>query len=187
MRSREVAYLQLLAILYNSNTPRGRKKLAEELKIGEGVVRTLLEGGRDLGHVAVLRGGVKITSAGQTFLRDTLNLCGIVGIFPVDEAKRLLCGKRCIVYLLEELVADVVAMRDSLVRLGACGALIIERRGDTFLLPPLEDPLEKYDASLAKTLRTYVRQATTAVVVCGETFSDALGLIQIKCSKVLNV
>jgi hypothetical protein len=120
-------------------------------------------------------------------LRDTLNLCGIVGIFPVDEAKRLLCGKRCIAYLLEELVADVVAMRDSLVRLGACGALIIERRGDTFMLPPLEDPLEKYDTSLAEALRTYVRQATTAVVVCGETFSDTLGLIELKCSKVLNV
>jgi hypothetical protein len=187
MRSREVAYLQLLAILYNSNTPRGRKNLAEELKIGEGVVRTLLEGGKDLGHVAVLRGGVKITSAGQTFLRDTLNLCGIVGIFPVDEAKRLLCGKRCIVYLLEEMVADVVAMRDSLVRLGACGALIIERRGDTFLLPPLEDPLEKYDASLAEALRTHVKQGMTVVIACGDKFSDVLGLIQIKCSKVLNV
>jgi len=187
MKTREVAYLQLLAILYNSNTPRGRKNLAEELKIGEGIVRTLLEGGRDLGHVAVLRGGVKITSAGQTFLRDTLNLCGIVGIFPVDDAKRLLCGKRCIAYQLEELVADVVAMRDSLVRLGACGALVIERRGDAFLLPPLEEPLEKYDASLAEALRTHVKQGMTVVIACGETFSDVLGLIQIKCSKVLNV
>jgi hypothetical protein len=187
VKTREVAYLQLLAILYNSNTPRGRKNLAEELKIGEGVVRTLLEGGRDLGHVAVLKGGVKITSAGQTFLRDTLNLCGIADMFTVDEAKRLLCGKRCIAYLLEELVTDVVAMRDSLVRLGACGALIIERRGDAFLLPPLEDPLEKYDASLAEVLRTHVKQGMTVVIACGETFSDALGLIQIKCSKVLNI
>lgn len=187
MKTREVTYLQLLAILYNSNTPRGRKNLAEELEIGEGVVRTLLEGGRDLGHVAVLRGGVKITSAGQTFLRDTLNLCGIVDMFTVDEAKRLLCGRRCIAYLLEDSVADVVAMRDSLVRLGACGALIIERRGDAFLLPPLGDPLEKYDASMAEALKTHVKQGTTVVIACGDTFSDVLGLIQIKCSKVLNI
>lgn len=46
MKNREIVYLQMLAMLSQSNTPRGRKNIAEELKIGEGVVRTLLEGGK---------------------------------------------------------------------------------------------------------------------------------------------
>jgi len=187
VKTREVAYLQLLAILYNSNTPRGRKNLAEELKIGEGIVRTLLEGGRDLGHVVVLKGGVKITDTGQTFLKEALGLCGIANIFMVEEAKKLLCGKRCIAHIIGESIQNIVAMRDNLVRLGACGALIAERRGGMFLLPPLEDPLEKYSAQLAETLKTYVSHDATIVIVCGETFSDALGLIELKCHQSLSL
>ncbi|MFZ8810916.1 MAG: DUF4443 domain-containing protein [Pyrobaculum sp.] len=187
MKTREVAYLQLLAILHNSNTPRGRKNLAEELKIGEGVVRTLLEGGRDLGHVAVLKGGVKITDTGQTFLKEALGLCGIADIFTVEEARKLLCGKRCVAHVMGESVRDVVATRDSLVRLGACGALIVERRGDTLLLPPLEEPLEKYSAQLAETLKTHVGHNATIIIACGDTFSDALGLIELKCHQSLSL
>jgi len=187
MKTREVAYLQLLAILYNSGTPRGRKNLAEELKIGEGIVRTLLEGGRDLGHVAVLKGGVKITDAGQIFLKEALGFCGIVDIFTVEEARKLLCGKRCVAHIMGEPVQDVVATRDSLVRLGACGALIVERGGDTFLIPPLEDSLEKYSAQLAETLKKHVSHDATIVIACGETFSDALGLIELKCRQSLSL
>ena len=187
MKTREVAYLQLLAILYNSNTPRGRKNLAEELKIGEGVVRTLLEGGRDLGHVAVLKGGVKITDTGQIFLKEALGLCGIADVFTVEEARKLLCGKRCVAHIMGNSVQDVVTTRDSLVRLGACGALIVERRGDTFLIPPLEEPLEKYSPQLAETLKTHVGHNATIIIACGETFSDALGLIELKCHQSLSL
>ena len=88
MKQREVAYLQLLVILASSGTPRGRKNLADELRIGEGVVRTLLEGGRDLGHVSVHKAGVKITDSGVSFLREALSICGILDVFTVDEAKK---------------------------------------------------------------------------------------------------
>jgi hypothetical protein len=63
--------------------------------------------------------------------------------------------------------------------------LIVERRGDTFLLPPLEEPLEKYSAQLAETLKTHVGHNATIVIACGDTYSDALGLIELKCSKAL--
>jgi hypothetical protein len=143
----------------------------------------LLEGGKDLGHVAVLRGGVKITDVGQTFLKEALGLCGILDIFQVDEARRILCGKRCIAHLTGEPVKDVVATRDSLVRLGACGVLIIEHKRDAFLLPPLEEPLEKYSEQLVETLKTRVKQDATLIIACGDTFSDALGLIELKCAQ----
>lgn len=185
MKSREIAYLQMLAVLANSNTPRGRKNLAEELKIGEGVVRTLLEGGRDLGHVAVLKGGVKITEAGSEFLREALALCGITKMLPLDDAKKILCGRRCMGFITMERVKDVIGLRDSLVRLGACGALIAVPREGKLALPPLDDPLEKYDKRLAETLKPYVEDGGSVVIACGDTFSDALGLIALRCSQLV--
>ncbi|WP_245218377.1 DUF4443 domain-containing protein [Pyrobaculum islandicum] len=185
-RSKEVVYLQMLAVLKNSNTPRGRKNLAEELKIGEGVVRALLEGGRELSHIIVMRGGVKITESGASFLREALSLCRIRDIFVVEEAREVLCGKRCIAYVVDEYVNDVLGLRDDLVRRGACGALIIVEKDGKLKIPPTEDSLERYSIALAKTLGAYSSQGTTFVVVCGETFSDALGLIELKCSKFIS-
>ncbi|MFN7105232.1 MAG: hypothetical protein ACK4M3_01390 [Pyrobaculum sp.] len=183
MKSREVTYLQLLSLLASSNTPRGRKNLSDELKIGEGVVRSLLEGGRDLGHVTVLRGGVKITEIGLSFLREALEMCGIIDFFLIDEANRLLCGKRCVAYVILDKVDDVIKTRDRLVGLGACGALIIEVR-ESPVLPPFGESLEKYSRSMAELIKSRARQGSTVVVTCGDTFSDALAVIEFKCREV---
>ncbi|MCX8136453.1 DUF4443 domain-containing protein [Pyrobaculum aerophilum] len=187
MRAREVAYLQMLAILSASRTPRGRKNLAEELRIGEGVVRTLLEGGKDLGHVIVLKGGVKISEQGEIFLRDALNLCGISGMFTVDEARKLLCGKRCVAHVVEGEVGDVLKTRDSLIRLGSCGVLIVESRGGNLLIPPIGEPLEHYDVALAEALKSRVRRDASVIVACGDTFADALTPLEWRCINILRV
>ncbi|MGB9705791.1 MAG: DUF4443 domain-containing protein [Pyrobaculum sp.] len=187
MKNREVAYLQLLAVLNASNTPRGRKNLAEELRVGEGIVRTLLEGGREFGHVLVMKGGVKITEAGQTFLKDALDICGIGDVFAVEEAKGLLCGRRCMAHVVRGALGDVIKIRDSLVRLGACGALIIEKKGGKAYLPPIGEPLEKYHASLAKKLEDYVAQDASVVITCGDTFADALTPIELMCRESLRL
>ncbi|ABP51781.1 MULTISPECIES: DUF4443 domain-containing protein [Pyrobaculum] len=187
MKSREVAYLQMLALLSLSKTPRGRKNLAEELRIGEGIVRTLLEGARDLGHVAVMRGGVVATEQGFSFLKEALNLCGVAEIFAVEEAKRLLCGRRCMAYVLQEEVKDPLKTRDSLVRLGACGALILEKRGDRFFLPPLGESLESYDTALASLLKAKVAGDFSVIISCGENYADAFAYIALKCPQKLSL
>ncbi|MEM1902308.1 MAG: hypothetical protein QXK71_02095 [Pyrobaculum sp.] len=184
MKNREIVYLQMLAMLSQSNTPRGRKNIAEELKIGEGVVRTLLEGGKDLGHVAVMKGGVKITEGGLTFLKEVLKFCGILDIFLVDQAKSVLCGKRCIAHVTEGEVKDVVKVRDSLVRLGSCGALILNSE---LTLPPFGDSLDKYSPELASYLRPRLVSNTTLIITCGETFVEALTPIVLKCSENLKL
>ncbi|MFN3804379.1 MAG: hypothetical protein ACK4SY_04935 [Pyrobaculum sp.] len=183
MKSREVVYLQLLSLLASSNTPRGRKNLSDELKVGEGVVRALLEGGRDLGHVTVLRGGAKITEVGLSFLKEALEICGIIDFFPVDEANRLLCGKRCVAYVTMGSVDNVVKTRDRLVGLGACGALIVEM-GDSPILPPGGETLEKYSRSMAELVKSRAKRGSTVVVTCGDTFSDALAVVEFKCREV---
>lgn len=175
----------MLTVLAYSNTPRGRKNLAEELRIGEGIVRTLLEGGRDLGHVTVLKGGVKITELGIAFLRDALKLCNIGMVFPVDAAKNLLCGKRCFAQIVNAPVGNVLMLRDVLVRLGSCGALIVRQRGGQLVLPPSDDDLINYSPILAEVLRPHLSQDNTAVITCGEVFADALTMIQYKCSETL--
>lgn len=184
VKKREVAYLQMLALLSHSNTPRGRKNLAEELKIGEGIVRTLLEGGRDLGHVVVMKGGVKITESGLIFLKDVLKYCGILDLFPVEEAKSILCGKRCFAYVTEGEIKDVIKTRDMLVRLGACGAIITN---DKLTLPPFGDSLDMYSPKLAHQLRPHVKPNTSVIVTCGDTFVDALSPIELKCRENLKL
>ena len=183
MKQREVAYLQLLVILASSGTPRGRKNLADELRIGEGVVRTLLEGGRDLGHVSVHKAGVKITDSGVSFLREALSICGILDVFTVDEAKKLLCGKRCMAHIIAGKIGDVLATRDALIRLGACGVMLLEKKGGRLLLPPGGEDLAAYSQQLVAILGEQVEEGGAAIVACGDTFSDALAVVQLRCAE----
>ncbi|MEZ0319021.1 MAG: DUF4443 domain-containing protein [Pyrobaculum sp.] len=183
MKQREVAYLQLLAVLTISNTPRGRQNLANELRIGEGVVRALLEGGKDLGHVSVHKAGVKITDSGILFLKEALSICGILDVFAVDEAKKLLCGKRCMAHIIAGKIGNVLATRDALIRLGACGVMLLEKRGDRLLLPPSGEDLAAYSQQLVAILKDKVEEGGAAIVACGDTFSDALAVIQLKCAE----
>jgi len=183
-KMREVLYIQLLALLRTSPTPRGRRNLAEELKIGEGVVRALLEAGRHLGHIRIMRGGAKITEAGDAFLRDVLATCKIDALVPMNEAGKYLCGKRCLVFIIDDKIPNAVAMRDELVRLGACGALIVEKQ-EELVLPPAYEELRKYIPQLAENLSEHLSQGQSAVVTCGETYADAMSFIQIRCKNLL--
>jgi len=183
-KTREVLYIQLLALLRTSPTPRGRRNLAEELKIGEGVARALLEAGRHLGHIYIMRGGAKITEAGEAFLRDVFATCKIGAVMPINEAGKYLCGKRCLAFIIDDKIPNAVAMRDELVRLGACGALIVEKRED-LVLPPTYEKLSKYIPQLAENLSEHLSQSQSAVVTCGETYADAMGFIQVRCKNLL--
>jgi len=183
-KTREVLYIQLLALLRTSPTPRGRRNLAEELKIGEGVARALLEAGRHLGHIYIMRGGAKITEAGEAFLRDVFATCKIGAVMPINEAGKYLCGKRCLAFIIDDKIPNAVAMRDELVRLGACGALIVEKQED-LVLPPGYERLSDYAPQLAENLSEHLSQGRSAVVTCGETYADAMGFIQVRCKNLL--
>lgn len=184
MKRRDIKYLQMLTLLSTHTTPRGRKSISVELKVGEGVARALLEGGRELGHLHIMKGGVKITDLGTSFLREVLKLCGIVDIFPINEARELLCGKKCMAYVIADRIDNVLETRDKLVSLGACGALIIEN-GENPKLPPSGEPLSKYSKSIVDILRNCTVDGSTTIVTCGEVFVDTLGMIELKCGEFL--
>jgi hypothetical protein len=185
VKNRDVMYLQLLLTLYCADALIGRRGLAAELKVGEGVVRTLLRVGRALGHVVASRGGARVSSAGIAFIREVLGLCGVLDVFVIHEARELLCGRKCIAYVTDDSVNNVTAFRDELVRLGACGALILERSRGVWKIPPIDAPLAEFSWPLADLLDSRVKSGSTVVISCGETFSDALGLVVLKCARLL--
>lgn len=180
MRRREVLYIQMLALLGLASAPRGRKSLAEELGVGEGVARSLIEGGRRSGHLEVMRAGVRLSQEGQRFLRDVLELCGILHVRPLDLP---LCGRRCVMAGISRQVGSVVRLRDELVRRGACGAIIALKSGDRYVLPPMDMTLDQVDQAAAEAAKS--GGAPAYVVACGDTYGDALGLVDLLCGPLV--
>lgn len=113
----------------------GRKSLSQRLKIGEGVVRTLIGRLRTHQLVSCDKMGCKLTRKGQ---KVYLELLKKISYPKVIEAGRLSLGKWNVALLVRKTTKDIghgLKQRDAALLVGASGANTIIYRDGKFVMP----------------------------------------------------
>jgi len=173
-------YLRLLLLLRISKGHLGRRAIASELGIGEGVVRGLLSLARNLNHVEIKRAGVKLTELGEKFINEILYKCNIRNLKIVNKLANKICGNVCTAFLLDKEISDIIRLRDEFVKSGACGALIMRRNGELYI-PYFDSTLEQLDLEIAQYLKS--DESKSIAVVCGENLGKTLRGLYVICGR----
>ncbi|RLE60178.1 MAG: hypothetical protein DRJ35_03965 [Thermoprotei archaeon] len=137
--------LKVLIFLYISKGYVSRKTLSQELGLGEGVVRRILEFLKNRGIVNTIRSGNYLTELGKTFLENYLASYKITALknFRLEDYEdyRFALAAHGRELVLEK---NVVEIRDCSVKSGSDGALIIVVENNRLLLPPGNEKLNDY-------------------------------------------
>jgi DNA-binding MarR family transcriptional regulator len=148
--------LLLLLRILGSEGPIGRYALVDRLKLGEGVVRSMLSMLAKQGFVEVKRGrGCKLTPEGLKELEALLRSHHIAGLKPLD-APHLRMGAFNVAVQVKGAASKVrmgVEQRDEAVKAGALGAITLVFKGGRLLIPGVEKPLEEADPKLAEAIQ----------------------------------
>lgn len=126
-------------------TPIGRKRLAEELAIGEGSARTLVNYLKDSGLATSDRSGFRTTKEGSALLSKL----GIVPLHPIGGLKVAECAF-CVKVTPSRSVGKGFEQRDAAVRSGGAGATTIVCKNGKMRFAGEEEDAECRYSELAK-------------------------------------
>lgn len=129
----------------------GRQQLARELRLGEGIIRTLVARMKRLELLDTSRGGMSLTIVGQDVMLGLNELLKASEI-PVTP---LTVGQRNHAILVKGAAGAVrngLEQRDAALIAGAKGATTLIHEGGQLLLPGIEDPLDP-------TIIDYIKEA----------------------------
>jgi predicted transcriptional regulator len=132
----------LLAIIAINNSFVGRKKLAYTLGLGEGAIRTLISRLKDSGLIETLASGCRLTEKGLAIyerINSDLIFFNPPPIIPTNLHLAGLVAKR-----LGDKIAKGLEERDTAVRGGAAGALILVVRKKRIIMPGVSDLTEEH-------------------------------------------
>lgn len=137
-----------------------RKQLAEELGIGEGSVRTILNRLKRRGMIVSSRGGHALTPRGKRFLGKPLEFAQI-------DAGDLTVGEVDVATIVRGAAKGVrrgVEQRDEAIKVGASGATVLVFRGGKFQFP---DGTLRIRKELSDTLKRIFKPREGDVIVIG--------------------
>jgi DNA-binding Lrp family transcriptional regulator len=168
----------------------GRKKLAEELELGEGSVRTLIRYLRDLGLVETFRLGIRPTKEGKRFLSS-------LGILPLP----VIDGLKVAEYAYSMKITPVRSLgkgfeqRDAAVRAGGVGATTLVCKNGKLCFAGENEDAEKIYKELSKLRKKYfsegdvliVGSATTKKKAEEATFLAALTLLDFTLNRIKEI
>ncbi|NLL95280.1 MAG: hypothetical protein GX224_05975 [Thermoplasmatales archaeon] len=111
----------------------GRKRLADEIGIGEGSVRRIIISLREMGFISVSQGGISITRVGTEFLEKTP-----VRVVDVDMGTSVVGShsQAVVVKGVADQIENGMQQRDAGIRAGAAGCTTAVYRGGKLMVPP---------------------------------------------------
>jgi len=123
--------------------PIGRGKLSEELKTGEGAIRTLIERLRDAGLITVSKQGCSLTEKGENIWSEMqLFFPQKVKLEP-NELALASCNVAIKVRGCGDKVRSGLEQRDAALLAGAKGAITFFYREEKLILPAISDDVAK--------------------------------------------
>jgi DNA-binding PadR family transcriptional regulator len=160
--------IQLFFVL-GKGVPKGRKSLSQELQLGEGSIRTLLNRLQANNFVVTKRIGCTLTESGRFIYRELTRM--ITQPKPID-AGPLSQGAWNYIILIRgsaENVRSGLEQRDAAVRAGANGATTLLYLKDRFSLPCVDMDVERmYDSNFCDTLRKLLEPRDgDAIIIVG--------------------
>jgi hypothetical protein len=151
-----------LYVLSNGKS-MGRKRLAQEVGIGEGSMRRIIDTLKEWDFIFIKQTGITITSAGLEFLRQ-------IPIRPVDiKVPESVMGdfqQAVIVLGAADKVKNGMEQRDVGVKMGAQGCTTILIRDGKLMVPP-DWNLDEKSPAIAKTIRDTGLTPNDALIIGG--------------------
>lgn len=136
--------LLLLVILrFQGRIGRYRLKNMLNLSGSEGVVRLMLNDLKRVGYIEVDRAGCSLTEKGKALLQRSLERHNIIAVKDVD-LRLLGLESKCIAIQIRgrQLPQKIIELRDTAVRAGADGAILIYNQGGLLKIPAVYDNLD---------------------------------------------
>ncbi len=112
----------------------GRQQLSRELRLGEGMIRTLVNRMKGLGLLSTSRGGMTLTPRGKKLLKDINELISSAH-FPETEITVGSENYAIVVRGAGEGIRKGIEQRDAAIMAGADGATTVVYNGERFLVP----------------------------------------------------
>ncbi len=150
----------------------GRKRLAEEVGVGEGSMRRIIDTLKEWDFILIKQTGIAITKAGQTFLSQ-------LPIRPLDlTVEGFVVGEyqqAVLVIGAADKVNNGMEQRDIGIKVGAEGCTTIIIRDGNLMVPPDWNIDEKDPATAYKIRKdTGMTQSDALVIGSGETHTSAV-------------
>lgn len=141
----------------------GRKRLSEEVGIGEGSMRSIIEALREKEFISVKQTGITITSAGHVFL-DKMP----IRVIDVDIGKSVVgeYTQSLLVIGVSDKVHNGMQQRDAGIKAGATGCTTIVIRDGILSIPP-DWNIDIEDPKLAKYIREDLHMTEKDVIIVG--------------------
>ena len=141
----------------------GRKRLAEEVGVGEGSMRRIIDTLKEWEFILIKQTGITITKAGQSFLNQ-------IPIRPVDlNLKDSVMGEfqqAVLVLGVADKVNNGLEQRDEGIKVGATGCTTVVLRDGVLSIPP-DWNLDENDPANAMKIRKEIGMTQNDVIIIG--------------------
>jgi predicted transcriptional regulator len=155
--------LELLA-----QKPIGRNKLAEQLQIGDGVIRTLISRLREAELIDAAQSGCRLTEKGSAIWRQFEAIFTRQEVLAKSELIHSDFNRAFLVKNMGEKVNSGIEQRDAAIVAGARTALIVVYRSGHLCIQSITEDLEKLYPKAAKNMLERIQpQENDVIVVAG--------------------
>ena len=141
----------------------GRKRLAEEVGVGEGSMRRIIDTLKEWEFILIKQTGITITKAGQSFLNQ-------IPIRPVDlNLKDSVMGEfqqAVLVLGVADRINNGMEQRDEGIKVGATGCTTIVLRDGVLSIPP-DWNLDENDPANAMKIRKEIGMTQNDIIIIG--------------------
>ena len=141
----------------------GRKRLAEEVGVGEGRMRRIIDTLKEWEFILIKQTGITITKAGQSFLNQ-------IPIRPVDlNLKDSVMGEfqqAVLVLGVADKVNNGMEQRDEGIKVGATGCTTVVLRDGVLSIPP-DWNLDENDPANAMKIRKEIGMTQNDIIIIG--------------------
>jgi predicted transcriptional regulator len=151
----------------------GRSKLAENLDVGEGTVRTIINRLKDADLVATSKSGCALTSEGLRLWRDYKSIFKKKIEIGKNELTLANCSFAILIKDRGHKVKSGVEQRDAAVMAGAKGATTIMFKEGRLKIPSVSDDVAKDFPNVANQIVRLLKPEENDVIVIGS--ADSLG------------
>ena len=141
----------------------GRKRLADEVGVGEGSMRRILNTLKDNNFVDIKQTGITITRVGLAYLSDLP-----IRVIDADASKIVLgeFSQAVLVKGVSEFIDNGLKQRDAGIRVGALGCTTLVMRSGELILPP-DWSVDKNEPEVAENLKSVSNMVDGDIIIIG--------------------
>jgi len=145
----------------------GRLKLSEELKIGEGTTRTLLNRLKEAGIVTTSRTGCRLTKKGEKLWMQYRSIFKKAAQLEKNELTLAKYSVALLVKNREEKVKSGIEQRDAVIVYGGRGAVTLVCKSGKLVIPGVSQDIAKTYPRAYKQLMTLLEPKENDVIIVG--------------------